>query len=152
MSIVDFHSFSLKRLEEKRLEQIKNDLEFGLRMEVELCPKFEEYFADTLTKTSQYHYSDWVGDSGTFYELKTRKDILPTTHATTIFPIYKCSIGENSPLTLLFHFEKNNQSFFIIYDKEKFSKYNTSYIFAQRNNNCSILHYEIPINDLTLIE
>jgi hypothetical protein len=152
MPIVDFHSFCQTKLEEKRLEQIKNDLEFGLKMEEELCPKFEEYFADTLTKTSQYHYSDWVGDSGTFYELKTRKDILPTTHATTIFPIYKCSIGEKSPLILLFHFEKNNQSFYIIYDKEKFSKYETSYVIAQRNKHISILHYEIPINDLILID
>jgi hypothetical protein len=149
---IDFHSFCKKRLEEKRIEQIKNDLKFGLEMETKIQPIIESYFKTELTKTSQYHYSDWVSNEGIFFELKTRKDILPTTHATTIFPIYKCSIGENSPLILLFHFEKNNQSFFIIYDKEKFSKYNTSYIFAQRNNNCSILHYEIPINDLTLIE
>jgi len=151
MPITDFRAFCEKRLQEKCLEQIQSDLKYGLKMEEEVCPILEKYFADTLTKTSQYHASDWVGEEGTFYELKSRKDILPTTYDTTIFPVYKCKVGENNRLILVFHFSSNNHTYYIEYNKEKFSKYECSWVSACRNSDSAIKHYNIPIADLIYI-
>ena len=141
-------AFFQQKMKENRLEQIRKDLEYGLKMEQVVCPILEEYFSDTLTKTSQYHCSDWVGDTGTFYELKSRQNITEDTYATTIFPCYKCKIGENNPLILVFHFSSNNHTYYIKYNKERFSKYNTQWVEASRKSDTAIKHYEIPIADL----
>jgi len=144
-------AFFQQKMKENRLEQIRKDLSYGLEMESLVCPILEEYFSDNLTKTTQYHSSDWVGDTGTFYELKSRKDITEDTYSTTIFPVYKTLIGENSPLILVFHFSRNNHTYFIKYDKERFRHYQTKWVEAQRKSLTAVLHYEIPISDMIFI-
>jgi len=143
--------FFQQKMKENRLKQIQKDLAYGLEMEEVVCPILEKYFADNLTKTSQYHTSDWVGEEGVFYELKSRQTITEDTYATTIFPCYKCKIGENNPLILVFHFSSNNHTYYIKYDKEIFSNYTTQFVEASRKSDIAIKHYEIPIADLIFI-
>jgi len=148
---INSYDFFCKNIEKQKLERIQEDLKYGLEMEKAVCPILEQYFHDSLTKTSQYHCSDWFGDLGTFYELKSRKDIEPATYATTIFPCYKCKIGENNQLILVFHFSLNNETYYIEYNKELFSRFQTKWVEACRNSNTAILHYEIPIGQLKQI-
>jgi len=148
---INSYDFFCKNIEKQKLEKIQEDLKYGLEKEQVVCSILEQYFHDNLTKTSQYHCSDWVSDLGVFYELKSRKDILPTTYATTIFPCYKCKIGDNNPLILVFHFSSNNETYYIEYDKILFSTFGTQWIEASRKSNVAILHYEIPIGLLKRI-
>jgi len=151
MPIENAFEFFKQKLEEKKKEQIKQDLEYGLNMETKICPILETYFQVKLHKTSQYSYEDWLSECGTYFELKSRPNILPTTFSTQIFPVYKVRIGETEPLILVYHFSKTNETFFIEYNKEKFSKYNKIFIEAVRKSTRPIEHFEIPFTDFIKI-
>jgi hypothetical protein len=161
MPIENAFEFFKQKLEEKKQEQIKQDLEYGLNMETKICPIIEKYFQVKLHKTSQFSHEDWLAENGTYFELKSRPSILPTTYSTQIFPVYKTKIGltdatssqrtEFSPLIIVYHFSRTNETFFIEYNKEKFSKYQTRMIEACRRTTNPIEHFEIPFTDFIKI-
>ena len=143
--------FFKQQLENKKQEQIKKDLEYGLEMETKICPIIENHFKDKLHKSGQFSHEDWLGESGTYYELKSRPNILPNTYPTQIFPTYKVKIGETEPLILVYHFSRTNETFYIVYNKEKFSNYKVKPIEACRRTNGPIDHFEIPFTDFIKI-
>ena len=152
MPIENAFEFFKQKLEEKKQEQIKQDLEYGLNMETKICPIIEKFFQVKLHKTSQYSHEDWLGENGTYFELKSRPSILPTTYSTQIFPIYKTKIGQTEPLIIVYHFSRTNETFYIEYNKEKFSKYQTRMIEACRRTTNQIEHFEIPFTDFIKID
>jgi len=143
--------FFKQQMEIKKQEQIKKDLEYGLEMETKICPIIENHFQVKLHKTSQYSHEDWLAENGTYFELKSRPSILPTTYSTQIFPVYKVKIGATHPLILVYHFSRTNETFYIVYNKEKFSKYQTRMIEACRRTIQPIEHFEIPFTDFIKI-
>jgi len=147
------HLFFCKKAEEKRVNQIKHDLVYGLKKEEELTSFIESYFSDKICKTEQFGQSDWIGSSGTHYELKSRtKNYSPTSFPTSIFPCYKCKVGENNKLIIIIHYELTNDIFYIMYDRIKFSKYNKTYIKAETGYDSAVLHFEIPFSEMTKIQ
>jgi hypothetical protein len=151
MPIENPFEFFKQKLEEKKQEQIKQDLDYGLNMETKICPIIEKYFQVKLHKTSQFSHEDWLAENGTYFELKARPNILPTTYSTQIFPVYKTKIGSTEPLIIVYHFSRTNETFFIEYNKEKFSKYQTKFIEACRRTIEPIEHFEIPFTDFIKI-
>jgi len=151
MPIENPFEFFKQKLEEKKQEQIKLDLDYGLNMETKICPIIEKYFQVKLHKTSQFSHEDWLAENGTYFELKSRPNILPTTYSTQIFPVYKTKIGATEPLIIVYHFSRTNETFFIEYNKEKFSKYQTRMIEACRRTIQPIEHFEIPFTDFIKI-
>jgi hypothetical protein len=118
------------------------DLSYGLEREKLVLEKIKKYFNDdTITKTTdRFSKYDFISDNCK-YELKSRKN-KKTTYKTTILPTHKIIDGKQ-----IFLFNFTDGLYYIEYDKEVFSNFNTFEMTdcrAGRQNQVA-LHYSIPI-------
>jgi hypothetical protein len=94
-------------------------------------------------------YSRWDARSETTkYEIKSRRNT-HDKYPTTLIPVDKTIVAGR----LVFVFNFRDKLTYIVYDKEKFNKYEIRDIEAYRKNGVKTLkpHYHINIEDLTEI-
>jgi hypothetical protein len=129
---------------------LQNDLNFGLKNEIEVCEILKTYFKDeSIEKTKEQFCSyDFKTNSNMKYELKTRRFNF-NKYPTTIIPVHKCKDKDE----ICFVFKFTDGIYFIYYDADLFSTFKTKSISVFRNGywNPSALHYEIPIDILIRI-
>jgi len=126
------------------------DLLFGLSAEEKVINKLSVRFNEPIKKTEdQFCKYDAVGESGTKYEIKTRRNKM-NAFPDTIIPLHKT--GVNGRLVFVFSF--TDHLAYILYEPDKFAKYRVSNISAIRKGGIrtSIPHFHIPINELTVLD
>lgn len=143
-------------LGKKEPRSLKNDLAFGRANEkaivLVLNKAFNTEFISTSEKykTNFYPY-DFENDDKVFVEYKSRRNTY-SAYPTTLIPKSKTEVSGYSKYILCFGF--TDGTYFIEYDKERFSKYQIKKIstFRAGINDKPKDHYLIPIEDLTKIE
>jgi hypothetical protein len=126
---------------------LANDLEFGLAKEAEVIKRLSEHFCDDIVKTEdKFCKYDAYGKINK-YEIKSRRN-KKDAYPTTIIPAHKTMEGD-----LYFVFNFTDGLYYIKYDDEKFSKYETrkigTYRMGARYN--PLDHFCIPVGDLSKI-
>lgn len=132
------------------LAVLNADLLFGLSAEEKVINKLSVKFNEGIKKTEdQYCRYDAVGETGTKYEIKTRRNRM-TAFADTIIPVHKTAVEGR----LVFVFAFTDHLAYIEYKPNKFVNYRVSNITAVRRGGIrtSIPHIHIPIQDLIKIE
>ena len=128
------------------LKILNTDITYGTSREDAVIEKVSAFFGETVTKV-QYQYSpyDAVSDT-TKYEIKSRRNRY-AQYPTTIVACNK--IRTEGRLVFIFHF--TDGLYYIVYDKEKFSKYEVRDVWAVRSggNRTCTPHFHINIEDLT---
>ena len=130
------------------LVTLKKDIEYGLENEQPVVNHLEIHFKEPI-KLAEYKYSPFDAYSETTkYEIKSRRN-RHDKYKTTIIGCDKART--QGRLCFVFHF--TDGLFYIIYDKEKFEKYNITNVSGVRKVGLRTEkpHYEIPIEDLTRI-
>jgi hypothetical protein len=126
------------------------DLLFGLSAEEKVINKLSVKFNEPIKKTEeQYCRYDAVGESGTKYEIKTRRNKM-FAFPDTIIPLHKASVTGR----LVFVFNFTDKLAYIEYNETKFREFKVSNISAIRKGGVrtSIPHFHIPINQLTVLD
>jgi len=118
---------------------------FGWEKEVELKPKLDELFGETLMKLTD-RYSRWDYECENYLiELKSRQSPLtPDSYPTWLVPACKTE-GLTKTLAIFYYFEKTKELFYIIYDTDNFKMY------EKTRNRYGQLHYLIPKEEWTLV-
>jgi len=132
------------------LAVLNADLLFGLSAEEKVINKLSVKFNEGIKKTEdQYCRYDAVGETGTKYEIKTRRNRM-NAFADTIIPVHKTAVEGR----LVFVFAFTDHLAYILYEPVKFKNYRVSNITAVRRGGIrtSIPHIHIPIQDLIMIE
>lgn len=132
------------------LHILNADLLFGLSAEEKVINKLSVKFNEPIKKTEdQYCRYDAIGDSGTKYEIKSRRNRM-TAFADTIIPVHKTAVEGR----LLFVFAFTDKLAYIVYNAEEFSRFRISDITAVRRGGLrtSIPHYHIPIDRLVVLD
>ena len=132
------------------LEILNADLLFGLSAEEKVINKLSVKFNESIKKTEeQYCRYDALGETGTKYEIKTRRNNM-NAFPTTIIPIHKTAV--NGRLVFVFNF--TDKLAYIEYNETKFREFKVSDISAIRKGGLrtSIPHFHIPINQLTILD
>lgn len=127
----------------------KQDIQTGLKSELDLLPRLQEYFNKDIqhikTKYSPYDYKD----NDTYYELKTRNNCL-NEYPTTMIGYDKI----NKDKETIFLFKYIDGLYYIKYNKDTFKDYNLK-LFCRNDRNCKekLKYYMyIPIEDLIKID
>jgi len=126
------------------------DLLFGLSAEEKVINKLSVRFNEPIKKTEdQFCKYDAVGESGTKYEIKTRRNKM-NAFPDTIIPLHKT--GVNGRLVFVFNFI--DKLAYIEYNETKFREFKVRDISAIRKGGIrtSIPHFHIPINELTVLD
>jgi hypothetical protein len=98
----------------------QKDYAFGTQKEMELLPKLEAFFKDSLTATTgRFAPYDYEGVTAS-YELKSRNNA-STTYPTTCIGYDKVKTDHPKKQVYLFHF--TDGTYYIPYDKELFSTF-----------------------------
>lgn len=122
--------------------RVKNDVAFGISEEERMTLILQLFFKDTLKKTEQFSSMDWIGESGTKYELKSRK-INKSQYETTIIPASKLDNLDKG----VFIFKFLDGVFYIQYDKELFKNFVVADVYSDgRFGNPYRPHVHIPVN------
>ena len=132
------------------LEILNADLLFGLSAEEKVINKLSVKFNEPIKKTEdQYCRYDAVGETGTKYEIKTRRNRM-NAFADTIIPVHKTGVEGR----LVFVFNFTDKLAYIVYNEDEFREFKISDISAVRKGGVrtSIPHYHIPIARLTLLD
>jgi hypothetical protein len=135
---------------EVNIASLNADLSFGLSAEEQVISKLSVKFNEGIKKTEdQYCRYDAVGETGTKYEIKTRRNRF-NAFATTIIPVHKTKVEGR----LVFVFNFTDKLAYIIYNEEEFSRFEVSDISAIRRGGLrtSIPHYHIPIDRLVVLD
>jgi hypothetical protein len=127
----------------------KNDLNFGLKNEIEILPILNNHFIDENIKNTKdiynnsFHKYDFEGEN-IILELKTRRN-LKNKYSTTLIPTHKM-IKTNKDHYFVFKFI--DKCCYIKYDLELFKSFNKRYIQDIRKDKYEepILNFEIPVN------
>jgi hypothetical protein len=133
------------------IRSLNNDLKYGELKEEETLDVIRQFWGDeTVTSTraeSKFCKYDFKSDYGRTWEVKSRR-CDKHKYATTIIPVHKIRDTQEDQY-FLFNF--TDCSSFIRYDKDKFATYKQSEIrcFRQGAFPAPVLHYEIPVKDLT---
>lgn len=125
------------------------DYRLGKEGERNMLPKMMSFFNDaTIHQLDRFSPNDFVSDSGTSYEMKTRRNPR-NKYPTTYFPVNKAIEGVTEQY-FVFRFSDGIDSY-IRYDPVRFSKYRTEMLVDGRPgmNNYKKLHWHIPIEHLT---
>jgi len=132
------------------LAVLNADLLFGLSAEEKVINKLSAKFNEGIKKTEdQYCRYDAVGETGTKYEIKTRRNRM-TAFADTIIPVHKTAVEGR----LVFVFNFTDKLAYIVYNAEEFSGFKISDITAVRKGGIrtSIPHFHIPIAKLIVLD
>jgi hypothetical protein len=131
------------------MNTLQDNLEFGEKMELEVLPILQKYFNDPTIKRNPNRKSvlDYLGNRPR--EIKSRH-VHTIQYSTTILPVNKVEMTQHLEKDFIFLF--TNALGFISYNHEKFSKYKTQMIMGKHfDGDYEVLHYLIPIKDLTWI-
>ena len=130
------------------MDIIRADCNFGIPQEPTVISKLSVHFMEDIEQESN-PYSRWdARSSNTKYEIKSRRCNY-NAYPTTIIAVDKTKVEGR----LVFVFNFRDKLTYIVYDKEKFNKYEIRDIEAYRKNGVKTLkpHYHINIEDLTEI-
>ena len=130
------------------LKSLNADIAFGVSKEQTVIDKMNTYFGEEISKV-EYQYSPYDAESETTkYEIKSRR-VRYSQYPTTIIACNKTRTEGR----LVFVFPFLDKLCYIVYDKEKFSKYSVANVRAVRSGGIvtETPHVYIPIGDLTEI-
>jgi hypothetical protein len=135
------------------MEILKADLNFGLPKEDPVIQRLSEFFNETVEKET-YQYSRFDASSKTTkYEIKSRRNKY-LQYPTTIIPVDK-TMGaiQHNEGRLVFVFNFTDGLYYIVFDKDVFSKYEIKPVSAFRAGGVKTLkdHFFIPVKDLIQI-
>lgn len=134
-----------------------NDLKYGLAQEDGVLKILQHNWKEEIniqnTKVrynNEMHKFDFESDSGTKWELKSRRNT-KTKYSTTIIPMHKLIQTDN---TFYFVFNFTDKCCYIQYDPDVFKTFKTTMLrcFRQGDHYNPIPHYEIPITLLKDLE
>ena len=109
------------------LKTLNADIAFGVSKEQTVIDKMNTYFGEEISKV-EYQYSPYDAESETTkYEIKSRR-VRYSQYPTTIIACNKTRT--EGRLVFVFHFLDG--LYYIVYDKEKFSKYSVANVRAVR--------------------
>lgn len=134
---------------------LANDLKFGAGNELSTIEVLNSFFGTTFRNTKDiygtpyYQYDFENGDKSICVEMKSRRNRYDT-YPTTIVPVSKANDNVGR---YVFVFQFTDGIYFIDYNKEKFSKYETRMINTYRKGivDKPKPHFCIDIRDLTKI-
>lgn len=132
------------------LEILNADLVFGLSAEEKVINQLSLKFNENIKKTEdQYCRYDALGESGTKYEIKTRR-VRMNAYPDTIIPVHKTAVEGR----LVFVFNFTDKLAYIVYNETDFRGYKISNVSAVRKGGVrtSIPHYHIPIDRLLVLD
>lgn len=119
---------------------------YGWNKEVELMPRLQELFGESLIKTTdRFNKHDWTTENY-LIDLKTR--LPPTTentYDTWDTPVCKFLESTDKEIICFYYFEQSDNLFYIIYDAELFATYKR---VPNRNGQ---LTFKIPRQDWTQV-
>ena len=135
------------------IRSLANDLKFGEAKETDTINLIRQYWIDDTVLNTKDKYKnrfclyDYESENGTTWELKSRR-CSKTAYPTTIIPTHKVR-ATDKPQIFMFNF--TDCSSYIVYDPERFAKYQTKMVRCFRAGASSkpVQHIEIPIEDLT---
>lgn len=126
---------------------IKTDLHFGLDQEDRILNLLKINWTPDIKNTKElygeYCIYDYEATDGTSWELKSRRNP-KEQYKTTILPIHKVREVDTRQY---FVFGFTDKTCYIEYNKEQFSEFKKTVIYANRQtgSNNDGIHYEIPV-------
>lgn len=128
---------------------LNSDYSFGVSQEQFVINKMIKYFGEEIQKTTERYCAYDFTSPTTKYELKSRR-ISSTAYPTTIIACDKARV--EGRLVFLFNF--TDGLFYIVFDLEKFAKYEVKKVSAIRSGGLRTAkpHYFINTKDLTKID
>jgi hypothetical protein len=132
------------------LEILNADLVFGLSAEQKVINQLSAKFNESIKKTEdKYCRYDALGESGTKYEIKTRRNRM-NAFPDTIIPVHKTAVEGR----LVFVFNFTDKLAYIVYNETDFRGFEIRNVSAVRKGGVrtSIPHYCIPIDKLVVLD
>ena len=133
---------------------LKNDLDFGLKSQVEVLETLRKYFDETIEETKEPYcaYDGECPEKNTRYEIKARRCSF-STYPTTIIPYSKRKAAKEDT-RLLFVFRFTDGLYYIQYKQELFDTFDTKDVTYYRKGITPrpAKHYCIPTELLLKIE
>jgi len=131
------------------LEILNADLAFGLSAEDKVINQLSKNFNESIKKTDQYCKYDALGETGTKYEIKTRRNRM-RQYPDTIIPVHKTTVEGR----LVFVFNFTDKLAYIVYNETDFRGFEIREISAVRRGGIrtTLPHYCIPVEKLTVLD
>ena len=116
----------------------QSDYEWGVQQEDKVFPYVQQHFGGSVIRATNKKSRFDCSDTGSIYEIKSRKCNLNTYSTTVITTDKAVEIGKD----IYFIFNFYDSVAYIKYNAEKFREYQIKWIFNKPN-------WEIPVEDLT---